>query len=85
MSLATPHNLRNALQFKAADLARSAGPDWPPFLEAFKSFAHEQTLACVGAPADQVQVAQGRARLCNELATLFADAVKVADRVQRRS
>lgn len=72
------------LTFKAASLARAAPNSWREFLDAFAIYVNASQKECVEAPLAVLPVAQGRARQCLKLASLFADAVATADRISER-
>ncbi|HLL28974.1 MAG TPA: hypothetical protein VKT73_15160 [Xanthobacteraceae bacterium] len=75
---------RKNLILASAELARAAPESWNKFLVAFVEHVDDLKNQCVDAPPDAVHVAQGMAKEGNELARLFGDAVKSADRIGDR-
>lgn len=69
------------LAIAAAKLERAVPNQWNEFKDAFAELSDAKRGEVVRAPADQVFVAQGRAQQCDELLTLFADALKKAERL----
>ena len=72
----TPPKSKDVLITTAGRLAKAAPNSWTDFIEALNHYARERTDACVQAPSDKVQIAQGMARQVNELLTLLTDAAK---------
>lgn len=67
----TPFKPNDMLTIEANRVSRSAPTVWAEFMKAMVEYARQQELACIQAPADQVLLAQGKARQCQELLTLF--------------
>jgi hypothetical protein len=72
----TPPKPKDELQSAADRLSRSAPNQWAEFIEAFVRLTEEKRDACVQSPADQVLLAQGKARQCVELLALFTAPAK---------
>lgn len=72
----TPPKPKDVLLIVAARLSKAAPNTWAEFVTAMEVYVREAELACVKAPADAVLLAQGRARQCHDLLTIFHDAVK---------
>lgn len=74
----------NELTLKSAALARTDSRVWDEFIKAFKEYADAQKDVCVQSSEENLRMAQGRARQCVELISLFEGAVKTADRMSTR-
>lgn len=72
----TPPKTKDVLASAAARLSRAAPNQWAETIAALEKYVRERELACVQAPADRVLIAQGMARQCQELLTLFTDEAK---------
>ena len=76
VATSTPPKAKDTLVAVAGRLARAAPNTWIEFIDAFSAYHRERESVCVHAPSDRVLVAQGGARQCQELLSLFTDAVK---------
>lgn len=76
MSTAPPKPKDNLLA-AAARVSRAAPNMWAEFMVEMEAYTRSREVACVHAPADRVLLAQGGARQCTELLTLFHDAAKI--------
>lgn len=75
--MTAPPKPKDNLQVAAARLSRAAPNMWIEFMVELAAYARDRESACVQAPADRVLLAQGGARQCNELFTLFTEAAKI--------
>jgi hypothetical protein len=73
----------DGLSLRADELARLDPTRWNAFLAELRQYSAFQTTACVNAPPDGVQVAQGAARQCATLLELLENAVKTADQIHK--
>ncbi len=73
------------LVIAAAALARGNSASWQQFVIALKEYARGKAHSCVMSSADEVQLSQGKAQQCAQLTSLFEDAVKTADRIEKGS
>lgn len=73
-----------ALVLRAASLARSAPREWNEFVTAFRNLTEHRRDECISSPADNVFVAQGRAREAASLLRLMEHCLKTADQIQEK-
>lgn len=73
------------LQQATAQLARSAPMNWDEFMAAYRAHYQDILKQMVSSPPETVQVAQGRAKLADELLRLFETAVATAEQIERRN
>lgn len=70
----TPPKPQDELIAVASRLSRAAPTQWAEFMKAFDVYSDVFQAGCIQAKADEVLVAQGRARQCVDLLALFTKA-----------
>jgi hypothetical protein len=73
-----------SLKISIARLARRSPSDWDQFLAEYRAYQQIITTQLVTSPPDSLQVAQGRARQCNEFLRILEDSLKTADLTERK-
>ena len=71
------------LILKIATLRRSAPREFDDAIVVLKHYSDEVSKLCVQSPPEHLQRLQGRAQQCAEFVSMFTDANKTADRVER--
>ena len=68
---------------KIASLRRCAPREFDEAVAALKEYSHRASALCVASPPDHLARLQGKAQQCAEIVTLFQDADKTANRIER--
>lgn len=74
-----------ALAKAAVLLARHNPPGWEDFLKALAGYVDRQVWACVKAPVEQLQNAQGRAQGMEAFTRVLLDARKTVELIDKRA
>jgi len=75
----------NALIMAAARLSGRAPPEWAEFISAFVSYTDARRDELVGANAENLQAAQGRAQACVALRKLLVECRATAEKIEKNT
>lgn len=72
------------IALRAASVARRAPEEWSTLIEALHHLSNHRRDELVSSPADNVYIAQGRAREASSLLRMFETCLKTADQITEK-
>lgn len=81
MNGVTEQDIAKTVALRAAEVARRAPDEWERLLKALQDLTNHRRDECVSSPADNLFVAQGRAREAASLLRMMENCQKTADQI----
>ena len=80
----TEAEITKIIALRAASVARRAPDEWKELIEALQFLTAHRRDECVSSPADNVYLAQGRAREAASLLRALENCLKTADQITEK-
>ena len=80
----TEADITRQVILRAASVARRSPEEWSALLEALQLLSNHRRDELVSSPADNVYIAQGRAREASSLLRMFETCLKTADQITEK-